>query len=354
MTPARAVDPLSTLRRFAPGTPLRTGAELVLRQGTGALILLASGREVDQVSSGGFVLSDARFTAQRLAELAKMDAGIVVSEDQTMILRANVHFIPDPSIPTFETGTRFRTAERLARQTGKAVLAISEEGRRTAVVFTGDERYELRSPNALRAEGNQSLSSLERLRRRFEDAEARLTRLEVDDNVTVRDVVLLLQRAALVARLGADVARIVIELGGAGHLISVQAADLLEGVEELAQLTYEDYTKRRGQGGSVFDRLSGIATEELHNSELVSDALNLGSIDGATRPRGVRALERVPRLPDSVREAILAHFRTFPKLLQATAEDLAQVEGVGPARAQQLRSYLDRLQQHGTPFAIPD
>ena len=106
MNPPRAVDPLNILRRFAPGTPLRTAAELIVRQGTGALILLASGDRVESVLSGGFVLSEARFTSQRLAELAKMDAGIVVTEDVSMILRANVHFIPDSSIPTSETGTR--------------------------------------------------------------------------------------------------------------------------------------------------------------------------------------------------------------------------------------------------------
>ena len=144
MNPPRAVDPLSILRRFAPGTPLRTAAELVVRQGTGALVLLASGKLVDAVSSGGFMLRDAKFTAQRIAELAKMDAGIVVSGDCQEILRANVHFIPDSSIQTSETGTRFRTAERLAKQTGFPVLAISEEGRRVAVVFTGDERFVLK------------------------------------------------------------------------------------------------------------------------------------------------------------------------------------------------------------------
>ncbi len=354
MTPSRAVDYLAILRRFAPGTPLRNAAELVLRQGTGALVLLADGPEIDSVSSGGFILKDARFSAQRMAELAKMDAGIVVSDDVGTILRANVHFIPDPSIPTSETGTRFRTAERLAKQTGSPVLAISEEGIRTAVVFTGQQRFELRSTAALHAEGNQNLSSLERLRRRFEDAEARLTRLEVDDVVTVRDVTLTLQRAALLMRLEREVDHIVIELGGAGHLISVQAADLVEGVEHAAQVTYADYARRRKQGLRVFSRLDAVPTSELHDPQVVSDALGLGSIDAATRPRGVRALERVPGLPEPVRDALIAHFRSFPKLLSASEAALAEVEGVGPMRAQQLRNYLERLQQHGTPFAIPD
>ncbi len=353
MTPAQAVDPLEILRRFAPGTPLRNAVELILRQRTGALILLAPEDRLDDVCSGGFRLQDARFSAQRIAELAKMDAGIVISRDASEILRANVQFIPRSSLPTSETGTRFRTAERLARQTGAPVLAVSEEGRAVAVVFAGDARYELRSPATLHAEGNQNLLSLERLRRRLQDAEDRLTRLEVDDVVTVRDVVLLLQRAALVSRLGGQVERIVIELGGAGHLISVQAADLLDGVEELAQLVFVDYA-RRHRDQSVFARLDQVPMSELHDTQTVSDAVGFGSIDAAARPRGARALARVPGLPEPVKEALTAHFKTFPRLLKATVTDLAEVEGVGRTRAQHLRSYLDRLQQHGTPFAIAD
>jgi diadenylate cyclase len=354
MNPPRAVDPLSILRRFAPGTPLRTAAELVVRQGTGALVLLASGKLVDAVSSGGFMLRDAKFTAQRLAELAKMDAGIVVSGNCQEILRANVHFIPDSSIQTSETGTRFRTAERLAKQTGFPVLAISEEGRRVAVVFTGDERFELRSPTVLHAEGNQSLSSLERLRRRLQYAEDRLTRLEVDDVATTRDVVHVLQRAELVLRLGQDLERTLVELGGDGHLIEVQATDLLDGVEELAELIFGDYTRRRKRTASVARLLAKIPTEELHDADGMAEALGLGDVDAGCRPRGIRALAAVPRLPDSVKDTLIGHFKSLPKLLMASTIDLGHVDGVGPARAQQLRNYLDRLQQYGTSFAMAD
>jgi diadenylate cyclase len=221
-------------------------------------------------------------------------------------------------------------------------------------VFTGQQRYELRNPTVLHAEGNQNLSSLERLRHRLQRAADRLTRLEVDDTVTVRDVVHVLQRAELVTRLGQDVERILVELGGDGHLISVQAADLLDGVAELAELTYEDYRSNRRRVTPVAEKLARLATEDIPDAEKVADVLGLGAVDAAVRPRGVRALDSVPRLPDSVKDALVGHFKTLPKLMAASMGDLAHVEGVGPARAQQVRNYLDRLQQHGTPFAIPD
>lgn len=340
---------LEILRRFAPGTPLRYAAELILRQRSGALIIIGSGPVIDSVCSGGFFLDNAVFSAQRMAELSKMDGGIVVDGDASFIVRANVHFIPDPSIETRETGTRFRTAERLAVQTGQPVLAVSEEGRRFAVVYHDGERYELRAPTALQAEANQTLNSLERLRRRLDDADTGLTRSEVDDVVTVRDVVKLIQRAALVDRLFADVERTVIELGGEGQLVAIQAADLVEGVGEAAQLVSEDYAKRRSRSRKpVFERLAGIATEDLYDASRIASALGMDALDATVRPRGMRALAGVPRLPENVKDALLSHFRDFQSMLHASVADLDKVEGVGRARAQQLRTYLDRVLELGS------
>ena len=55
-----------------------------------------------------------------------MDGAIVISGDTKKILYANAQLIPDYSIPTSETGTRHRTAERVAKQTGAIVIAISQ------------------------------------------------------------------------------------------------------------------------------------------------------------------------------------------------------------------------------------
>ncbi len=349
-----AVGFLEVLERFAPGTKLRDAAELVLRQRSGALLVLGSGDEVDAVCSGGFELRNAEFTAQRIAELAKMDGGIVVSEDASFIIRANVQFIPDPAIETSETGTRFRTAERLAKQLAVPVLAVSEEQRVVAVVFTGENQFTLRNPNELLAEGNQNLMALERLRRQLVDAEDRLTRLEVDDGVTVRDVALLLARAALVRRMGAQIRRIVVELGGTGDLISIQATDLGEGVDSVLQMVCDDYAERPMAPGKASAMLRTVPDESLKDLAVVAQALGLGSLDQPIRPRGGRALQRVSRLPDTVKNSLLDHFGTLQKLLHASASELAEVEGVGRTRANQLRGHLDRLLQQATPFGLVD
>lgn len=340
MTPT-VTAPIGLLKRFAPGTKLRDAVELIMRRGTGALVVLGAGPKVDEVCTGGFDLVDVPYTAQRLAELAKMDGGIVVDDALGTITRANVHFIPDPAISTEETGTRFRTAERLARQTGLPVLAVSEEGHLMAVVFSADARFTLQSVAELLAEANQRLQAMERLRGQFNDAVQRLNRYEVDDVVSMREVVAVVQRAGVIRRLAEGLDVVAAELGDAASLISLQSADLTGGVAEIAELVNIDYQKRKPRrSSSVFTKLDPLDEDELYDSETVAETLNLGLLDEHAQPRGARAIARVPRLPDAVRDSILRRFTSYEKLMAASSDDLAKVEGVGKARARTILSYL--------------
>ena len=304
--------------------------------------MLGDRGRVEPVSSGGFDLAGAEFTPQRLAELAKMDGGIVIDADASNILKANVHLIPDPSIATDETGTRQRTAERVARQTGLPVISISE-GRGTATVFTRDGQFGLESPTELFAKANQSVQSLERFRRRMDDATDALTRAEVEDVVTGRELALPLQRAALVEWLAKDVNRHAVELGQEGDLIRLQLIDLLDGVEETADLIFSDYSRRRTSKSGHLRRLDGIGPARLRDLSMVASALGLPSLDSHVRPRGLRVLSRVPRLPEPVKVSLIDHFGDFQKLLHASVADLDQVDGVGRTRAQLIRHYFDQL-----------
>lgn len=350
MTPQAAAS-LDLLRRFAPGTPLRNAAELVMAQGTGALVLIGVGPKVESVTAGGFRLDNARFTAQRLAELAKMDGGIVVDDESGRILAANVHFMPDPDIETVETGTRFRTAERLARQTGHAVLAVSEEGHLRAIVFSGEVQFQLHSVTELLAEANQRLQSLERLRHQFDDALARLDRYEVDGVVSTRDVVGVIQRAAVIRRIGDDLDTISAEIGDEAALLALQAEDFEHGVTEIADLVNADYQARKPRKGStVFKRLDDLDDDDLYSGDEIALILGFGSLDDLAIPRGIRALADVPRLPDVVRDAILRRFSSYDQLMHASAERLAEVEGVGRTRATTIRNYLARRGTAASPF----
>ena len=103
----------AVLATVAPGTWLRDGLERILRGNTGALIVLGWDPTVEALCTGGFPLA-VEFSATRLRELCKMDGAVVLTTDGTRILRAATHLMPDPAIPTEESGTRHRTAQRVA------------------------------------------------------------------------------------------------------------------------------------------------------------------------------------------------------------------------------------------------
>jgi len=332
------------LERLASGTPMRRALERIIQQGKGGLVVLGMSPAVAAVSSGGFKLVNAAFSPARLAELSKMDGGVILDDNWGTILEANAHFVPDVSIPTEETGARHRTAERLAAATGKPVVAVSE-GRGVATLFYGDSRAELAQPTEVAAHVNQELHSLDRLRGRLDEAETKLTRLEVTGLATYRSAVTVVQRAALVERLGRLVTARALTLGDEDRIVTLQLSDLLSGVDFTMRLVLLDYMRPLWKnsvqrGVEAVDALTGT---ELESQSHVGRALGFADLDDLIEARGHRILSRVGRLPDGVREEIVRYFGSVSKMLGATEARLTAVEGVGETRAQQLRSSFDRL-----------
>lgn len=324
---------------------MRRALERIIQQGKGGLVVLGDSSKVTAASSGGFKLNGAAFTVAKLAELSKMDGGIVLDDTWSAINAANVHFIPDGSIATDETGARHRTAERLAVDTGKPVVAVSE-GRRVATLFYKGEKVELANPTEVAAHINQELQSLDRLRSRLDEAEVRLTRLEVAALAGYRGVVTLVQRAELVERLGRQVSSRALTLGDEGRIVTLQLNDLLSGVDHTLRLVLQDYLKplRKGSVDRAVEKLTELTGSDLEDPARVARELGFPDLDELATARGHRILAQVGRLPDSVREDIVRHFGSVSKMLGASEERLLSVEGVGDTRAAQLRSFFDRLQ----------
>jgi len=338
----------ATLAAVAPGTELRDGLERILRGRTGALIVLGHDRTVEEVCTGGFVL-DVEFSATRLRELAKMDGAIVTDRDISKILRAAVQLVPDSSIETSESGTRHRTAERVAKQTGYPVISVSQSMRIVAL-YVGGLRYVLEGSDAILAKANQALATLERYKARLDEVTGTLSALEIEDLVTVRDVSIVIQRLEMVRRISEEIAYYVVELGTDGRLLSLQLDELIGGVSPDRELVIRDYAENGRRGRSmieVLNDLAAIPSYELVDLGIVARVLGFNSgsdtLDAAVSPKGYRLLTKVPRLPGAIVERLVEHFGDLQKLLAANLDDLMLVEGVGEQRARAVREGLSRL-----------
>ncbi len=346
------VDPelAAALERVAPGTELRDGLERILRGRTGALIVLGHDRSVEVLCTGGFPL-DIDFTSTRLRELAKMDGAVVIDSTSSRIVRAATQLVPEPTIPTSETGTRHRTADRVAKQTGFPVISVSKSMHIIALYLRG-RRYVLEDPAAILSRANQALATLERYKQRLDEVSRSLSALEIEDLVTVREVCATLQRLEMVRHIASEIRAYLLEMGTDGRLVALQLSELVAGVESDRELVVRDYLpQRKGRkrltAKETLEALDLISPTDL--LELASVARALGypaSTDGLeanVSARGHRLLSRVPRVPEVVRDRLVDHFGSLQALLGASVDDLQQVEGIGENRARYIREGLSRL-----------
>jgi diadenylate cyclase len=334
------------LRAVAPGTPLREGLDRILQAHMGALIVIGDGPEVLSVCSGGFLL-DAEYTPQRLYELAKMDGAIILASDCSRVARANVHLVPDPNVPTSETGTRHRTAERVGRQIDVPVITVSEDMSVVAIHRRG-EKHSLEPTPRVLARADQALQILGRYKSRLDAVSGSLSALEVEDLVTVRDVVTVLQRAEMVRRIAEEIVGYVVELGSDGRLVMLQLEELMGGVEDDRRLVAKDYFLPDDDFGllDAMEELARLDDESLLDLSAVAAVLHLGAdvgVDSALQPRGFRLLHKIPRLPEIVSDHVVDRFSNLQKIMRAGLADLTDVEGVGDARARAIKDGLSRL-----------
>jgi diadenylate cyclase len=340
---------LSALKQVAPGTPLRAGIDDIIRAELGALIVIGDPNELAFLFSGGMRL-DLPLTSQLLYELAKMDGAIIINADGQKLVYANVQLMPDASIPTNETGTRHRTAERVAKQTDALVVSISQQ-RETVTVFVGDLRYQLGEISDTLARTNQALGTLETYRTRLDQGLTRLTALEFQSAVVLDDVLVVLQRAEMTTRMAEEIERNCVELGEEGRLIRMQLDELMEDVpREKAAVVY-DY-ERSGDpaaASTALERLARLDYTRLLEFDALGHLLGYeetNPLDHTVQPRGYRVLSRIPRLPDSVIRHVVRDFESLDAVVRASHRDLEAVDGVGSVRAREIREGLRRLQEH--------
>ena len=346
MAPPRRVGSLHlALAVVAPGRPLREGLDRIVKAKMGALVVVGDGPEVLSICSGGFLL-DAAYSPQRLSELAKMDGAIILAADASRIARANVHLVPNPNVPTSETGTRHRTAERVARSIDVPVISVSED-MGVIAVYVGGMKHILEEIPRLLNRANQALQTLERYKIRLDDGSAELSQLEVEDVVSVRDVVAVLQRGEMVRRIAEELETYIIELGVDARLIRLQLDEILGDLEDDRWLVIQDYLFDPDiPVDDALEELASIETDDLLDVREVARVLRLPGhmdLESNLQPRGYRLLAKVPRLPEGIIDHVVDRFGSLQKIMRATLHDLEDVQGVGEVRARAIKDGLSRL-----------
>ncbi|MBP2002604.1 diadenylate cyclase [Paenibacillus shirakamiensis] len=337
------------LRLVAPGTAFRDGLENVLRAKTGGLIVVGYSPEVMEVVEGGFSIN-CDFSPNYLYELAKMDGAIILSEDLKRILYANTQLIPDSSISSAETGIRHRSAERVAKQTGKLVVSISQR-RNIITLYQGNLRYALKEIGVILTKANQAIQTLEKYRSVLNQALTNLTASEFEELVSIPEVINVIQRIEMVIRIKLEIKRFINELGTEGRLISMQMEELVSNMEEEAWLLYRDYA-REDDEEVIRELILGLkrsSDEELLDAHHITKLLGYPSAAAISEelisPRGYRVLNKIPRLPNVIIHNLVERFEHLPGVMVASIEELDEVDGIGEVRARTIKDGLKRLQE---------
>ena len=304
---AKKEEVLEILKFLSPGTGLRTGIEGVLKAKTGGLIVIEN-EDIPEIIEGGFKVN-CRFTPQRLVELCKMDAAVILSKDMKRILYANVLLIPNSSIPSNETGTRYKAAERTAKHVKTMVIAVSQR-RGEVTLFYKNIKYEIKETSEIIRRATEILQILEKHRELFDKLNLELENSESKREVKVDNVTSLIQRGKIILKTSEILKKYNIELGIEGTIVRGRLKELLHGVEKDVNNVIKDYTKI---GFKKTRKLLDILNyDEILDLENIEQSLGVSKEIKELTPRGHRLLSTAG-MPEEDIGILIKEFKNIQK-----------------------------------------
>ncbi len=337
------------IKKVAPGTQIREGLENILKAGTGGLIVLSDDEKVLKLTDGGFKINE-EYSPSKIYELAKMDNAIVISSDTKNIVLANTQLLPDPSITTKETGSRHRTAERIAKQTGELIVSISQR-RGVITLYKEDIRYVLQNSDVVQSKANQVLQTLEKYQMVFKAYLQILDEYEFDDIVMLENVLVAIQKAEMVLRMVPELEIAIAELGIEGRLLELQLKETLGNTEVDEELIIKDYIIKQGKFkySDILKQIRTLQYEDLLELKNIAKILGYESFENlsevAVQTKGYRALNKIPKMPIIIMENLVKKFKTLNGILDASINELDEVDGIGEIRAQNINQSLRRMKE---------
>ncbi|MBI9088828.1 MAG: DNA integrity scanning protein DisA [Desulfobacterium sp.] len=329
---------LSKIRKVAPGTQLRRALNEIVDANIGSLIVFLDDLKArESMLQGGFYIGSA-FSVQKLYELSKMDGAIIVDKAITRIFAANVHLIPDGTIPTDETGMRHRTAERVAKQTGRLVIAVSQK-KGGITIFYKNFKHRLHNLNMLMTRLNLTLNSLERLREALDRQIHGMNIEELEYEVQLLDVVSVINRAREILTITQEIEPFVVEAGVEGKLSAMQFTSVSRNIRTLLTAIIMDYSKQELRDTEVTAIIKDLLTRKPTDLILIAKLLGWKVSaeaelqETALVPRGYRLLTCLAKIPMPVARNVVKEFSSISRIRTANATSLSRVQGIGENRA---------------------
>ncbi len=332
-------DFFDVLKMVAPGTSIRAALDDLLNAGMGSLIVIDNGNIYGLFEKGFKIYS--RFSSQKLVELAKMDGAIILSRDAKRIIYANSVLIPDAQILSKETGTRHKAAERMSKQSGAIVIAISERKRKITLYY-GDKKHELRNSSEVLRRASENMQILEKQRESLDEVLTDLTVLELQKMVTIFDVAKVVQNFEILKRVSEVIKKYLIELGKEGMIVGSRLRVLTRGLEKEEDFLLRDYFVSYSDIKKNLDKMS---LDELLETSDVSAVLFNETHDKKVSPRGLRILKKT-NVPERYIDSLVSNFKSLENILGARYEELMEIfenEGMVDFFKEELYSLREKI-----------
>ena len=341
---------LSKIRMLAPGTKLRKALDDIVMAKLGTIVVFVDSiTKTKDIIQAGFPV-EIPFTSERLYELSKMDGAIIVDQEATKFYFANAHLIPDAAIYSSETGIRHRTAERVARQTGNLVVAVSRR-KNIITAYYKEHKHVINTINYLVTKIGRALSVLEKHRENLDKIVHQIDNDEFNDCVSLDDLAYLIAKFLGVQKIREEIEPYIIEIGAEGKLSSMQLHEILGNLDEQLIYFIMDYAAEEideSGANEIIDRLRN--QKELSNLNI---ATMLGCEPGSAAqmeeriviPRGYRLLIHKAKLPMNVSKNVIQAFGNMSQICSADLDALKTVEGIGVKRGNHIFETIHMLKE---------
>ena len=195
-------------------------------------------------------------------------------------------------------------------------------------------------------EATQALKILERYRYVLDKALVNLTLLELDDLVTVFDVITMAQRFEMISRIENELIGYVRELGKEAHLINSQLKELTQDIEVEYLEFLKDYLKEETKIESIQKRVHQLTDQELLEAEILADVFGYGKtysvLDNKVSSRGYRILGKISKLTKKDIEKMVTTYGNIAEIQEAEDEDLLEIK-LSKFKIRAMRTGIQRL-----------